>query len=71
MDGVLEKLKETELFEKVFVDKELQTISWPGELDLGPETLYEQGMDIEMIKSVVEAVKYNKDFSDFIDRSIG
>ncbi|PAV28343.1 hypothetical protein CIL05_17055 [Virgibacillus profundi] len=70
MQGVLEKLKKQTFFEKAFVDEELQTVSWPGELDLDPDSLYQCGIDIEVVKNIVQAVKGNEAFSDFIDRGI-
>ncbi|WP_156856070.1 DUF2442 domain-containing protein [Oceanobacillus sp. AG] len=66
MFGTLEKLKEDAFFEKAFVDSELQTVSWPGELDLDPDNLYKQGIDVEIVKNLIQAMKDNDDFSEFI-----
>lgn len=40
--GVLAPLADPEFFRRVSIDPESQTITWPGELDLAPEPLYEQ-----------------------------
>ncbi|WP_449355422.1 DUF2442 domain-containing protein [Virgibacillus natechei] len=68
MDGVLAKLKDQTFFAEVFVDEELQTVSWPGELDLDPDNLYENGIDVEMVKDLVQAVKNKDGFSNFIEK---
>ncbi len=47
MKGVLEPLRENEFFEQVSIDPELGTVTWPGELDLDPDNLYKQGIDVE------------------------
>ncbi|WP_163969358.1 DUF2442 domain-containing protein [Oceanobacillus halotolerans] len=70
MNGVLEKLKDQTFFEKVFVDDELRTVTWPGELDLNPDNLYQKGIDIEHVKNLVQAVKNNDDFNDFLNKEI-
>lgn len=53
MYGVLEKLKDPDFFKEVFVDPELETVSWPGELDLDPDKLYKQGINVDIIKEVL------------------
>jgi hypothetical protein len=40
--GVLEPLNDPEFFAQVRTDPEAGTITWPGDLDLAPEPLYEQ-----------------------------
>ncbi|HLR67565.1 MAG TPA: DUF2442 domain-containing protein [Virgibacillus sp.] len=70
MEGVLEKLKDQAFFAEAFVDKELQTVSWPGELDLDPDNLYNHGIDMELVKNLVIAVKKDDAFIDFIDHEI-
>lgn len=70
MQGVLEKLKDQSYFEKVFVDPELKTVTWPDELDLDPDNLYQQGIDIEQVKNLVKAVKGNDVFEEFIDKGV-
>ncbi|WP_066255495.1 DUF2442 domain-containing protein [Neobacillus drentensis] len=52
MKGILEKLKDPEFFKQVFVDLELETVSWPGELDLDPDNLYKQGINTRIIKNL-------------------
>ncbi|WP_410055854.1 DUF2442 domain-containing protein [Saccharococcus sp. Marseille-Q5394] len=50
MKGILEKLQDPEFFKQVFVDSELETVSWPGEIDLDPDNLYKQGINISVIR---------------------
>jgi hypothetical protein len=38
--GVFEPLRDPEFFRQVRADPELRTITWPGEVDIAPETLY-------------------------------
>lgn len=52
MKGILEKLKDPEFFNQVFVDTELETVSWPGELDLDPDNLYKHGITTSIIKNL-------------------
>ncbi len=40
--GVLEPLSDPVFFAQVRVDPEAGTITWPGDLDMAPEPLYEQ-----------------------------
>jgi Protein of unknown function (DUF2442) len=40
--GVFEPLRDPEYFERVAVDPEAGTISWPDGLDIAPEPLYEE-----------------------------
>ena len=39
---VFEPLKDKELFSKIFVDPELETVVWPNGADLAPEFLKEK-----------------------------
>ena len=39
--GVFAKWQDPAEFEKVFIDPESHTVAWPGEIDLCPESLYE------------------------------
>lgn len=39
--GVFEPFKDAAVFAQVFVDRELGTIAWPGDLDMAPAPLYE------------------------------
>lgn len=70
MKGVLEKLNDQSFFAQAFVDKQLQTVSWPGELDLDPDNLYNFGIDMELVRNLVIAVKKDSEFTDFIDHEI-
>lgn len=70
MEGVLEKFKDQAFFAEAFVDKELQTVSWPSELDFDPDNLYNHGIDMELVKNLVIAVKKDVAFTDFIDHEI-
>ncbi|MBW3110276.1 DUF2442 domain-containing protein [Bacillus sp. MCCB 382] len=57
MKGILEKLRDPEFFSKVYVDDELKTITWPGELDLDPDQLHREGIDLNEIKKIIEVAK--------------
>jgi Protein of unknown function (DUF2442) len=57
MKGILEKLKDPEFFSKVYVDDELTTINWLGELDLDPDQLHREGIDLHEIKKIIEVAK--------------
>ncbi|TMU83436.1 DUF2442 domain-containing protein [Bacillus sp. BHET2] len=57
MEGILEKLKDPEFFNKVYVEDELKTITWPGELDLDPDQLHREGIDLIEIKKIIEVAK--------------
>ena len=39
--GVFAVWKDPAEFQKVFIDPESHTVAWPGEIDLCPESLYE------------------------------
>lgn len=54
MEGVLEKLKEPEFFRQVIVDSDLKTVTWPGELDLDPDQLFKEGIDMKEVKKLFE-----------------
>ena len=41
-NGVFEPLRDPALFDRVRVDPDAGTITWPGGLDMAPEPLYEQ-----------------------------
>lgn len=53
MTGVLKQLEDPQFFEQVHVDKELGTITWPGELDLDPGNLYMQGIDANAVMAEI------------------
>ena len=40
--GVFKAWKKPGFFQKVFVDPDMQTVCWPGGLDLAPDALYEK-----------------------------
>ncbi|QSS99756.1 DUF2442 domain-containing protein [Pontibacillus sp. ALD_SL1] len=57
MKGVLEKLREPDVFHQVYVDPDLKTVTWPGELDLDPDQLYKEGIDVKEIKKLFESAQ--------------
>jgi hypothetical protein len=38
--GVFERFKDIDYFKKVYVNKELGVLCWPGDVDIAPETVY-------------------------------
>jgi len=40
LPGILETLKDPDLFARAYVDPELGTVAWPGGVDLDPLVLY-------------------------------
>ena len=40
-NGVFEALTDPAEFAKVYVDPETHTVAWPGDIDLCPDSLYE------------------------------
>ena len=42
--GVFQRLKDLKLFKQAYVA--LDTVCWPGELDISPETLYDRSQPI-------------------------
>ncbi|MEN6356241.1 MAG: DUF2442 domain-containing protein [Armatimonadota bacterium] len=40
--GVFEVLADPVEFAKVYIDHDTHTVAWPGEIDLCPDTLYEE-----------------------------
>ncbi len=40
--GVFKAWKKPGFFEKAYVDAEMRTVCWPGELDLAPDALHEK-----------------------------
>jgi hypothetical protein len=49
--GVLAPLSDPAFFAQVRVDVEAGTVTWPGELDLAPEPLYEQARAHPLVAS--------------------
>lgn len=41
-EGVFASLADPAEFAKVFVDSDTHTVAWPGEIDLCPDSLYEE-----------------------------
>jgi hypothetical protein len=69
MEGVLEQLKDSEFFQKVFVDPELKTVSWPGELDFDPDSLYKEGLSIRIVETLHEVLDNEKDSDSRLERA--
>lgn len=44
--GVFTRLQDIDLFKQTFV--ELDTVCWPGDLDIAPETLYDRSISISI-----------------------
>ena len=42
--GVFQRLQDSELFKQAFVA--LDTVCWPGDLDIAPETLFDRSIPI-------------------------
>lgn len=61
MHGILEKLKDPDIFEQVYVDHDAGTVAWPGELHIDPEKLYNRGIQIKEIQNPAEIAKSDKD----------
>ena len=57
--GVLERLKDSAFFARVYVGRNSRTVTWPGQLDLDPVMLYHRatGKSIEWIFDQDEPVK--------------
>lgn len=39
-EGVFSRFSDIEYFKQVYINKELGVLSWPGDIDLAPETIY-------------------------------
>lgn len=50
--GVFEKFKDLEFFKKVFVNKELGVLTWPGGIDIALETIYAKTTGRSLQKAV-------------------
>jgi len=42
--GVFRQLKDKNIFSRAFIDGE--TVMWPGEIDIAPETLYDRSIPL-------------------------
>ena len=40
--GIFSRLSDINFFKKAFVNKELGVLCWPGDVDIAPETLYNE-----------------------------
>jgi len=67
MKGILEKLKSAEFFNQVSIDEELGTVTWPGELDLDPDNLYHQSIEINEFMKLAEVLR--DDNSSWLERA--
>ena len=38
--GVFSRFSDIEYFKQVYINKELGVLTWPGDIDLAPETIY-------------------------------
>lgn len=38
--GVFSRWEDPSEFEKVYIDEEMRTVAWPGDIDLAPDALY-------------------------------
>lgn len=57
MLGILEKLKDSDEFQKVYVDDDAGTVAWPDDLHIDPDTLYRRGVQIQEIENLAEIIK--------------
>ncbi|MBU9711689.1 DUF2442 domain-containing protein [Evansella tamaricis] len=69
MKGSLAQLKDMEFFNRVTVDDELGTITWPRDLDLDPDNLYNQGIEIDEIKKLAEILNQEQDQDGWLERA--
>lgn len=48
LDGeIFEPLHDTKFFQKVRVNQDIDTITWPNGADMSPDFLYEIGVDVQ------------------------
>lgn len=60
-DGALEKLNERAFFDTVFVDPEIHTVTWKGELDLDPDVLFAHSVPFSDVFISYFDVKYKEE----------
>jgi hypothetical protein len=53
--GVFGAWNDPEIFNAVFINPENHTISWPGGIDLCPDTLYAEITGIDIVPKVIYA----------------
>jgi len=46
--GVFSRLSDINFFKKAFIHEELGVLCWPGEIDIAPETLYNNAVEEEL-----------------------
>lgn len=68
MLGIFEKLKDPEVFQRVYVDVDAGTVAWPDDLHIDPETLCRRGLQIKEIQNLAEIIKYDKN-GDWLERA--
>lgn len=60
MLGILGKLKDPVVFQKVYIDDDAGTVAWPDDLHIDPDTLYKRGIQIKEIQNLAEVIKYDE-----------
>ena len=68
MVGILEKLKRQDIFQQVYVDNDAGTVSWPDDLHIDPDTLYNRGIQIREVKNLAEIAKSDEN-GDWLERA--
>lgn len=46
-EGLFSELRDPEYFKTMSVDHDLRTICWPNSIDVCPDLLYDDGVDVE------------------------
>jgi len=57
--GVFAKLRDLNAFLSFFIDRELGSLAWPGDIDIAPETLYSEATG-EPLPRWMELVEKNR-----------
>lgn len=55
MKGILEKLRNREEFNKVYVDFDAGTVAWPEDQHIDPDSLYNRGIEISEAENLSRA----------------